>query len=153
MQGFLDAVPDLDGQPLLDLQAAGVGLDDAGNLAQAGDLAIGDVGDVGLADEGQEVVLAGAVELDVLDQDHLLVFLVEHGGADDLRPVFPITLGQVLKGLSDTLGRLEEAFTRFVFAEEAEDFFDMARNLLCDRAVVCVVLLVGHGAESIATQK
>ena len=153
MQGFLDAVADLDGQALLDLEAASVGLDYARDLAQAGDLAVGNVGDVGLADEGQQVMLAGAVEFYILDQDHLLVFLVKHRGADDLHPVFRISFGQVLQGLGDTLGRLEEAFARFVFAEKAEDFLDMARYLLGDGAVVCVDLLVGHGTESIATQK
>ena len=145
MQGLLDAVADLDRQALLDLQAPGIGLDDARDLAQAGDLAVGNVGDVRLADEGQQVMLAGAEELDVLDEDHLLVFFVEHGGADDLLPVLGITLGQVLEGLGDALGRLEEAFAAFILAQQAQDLFDMARNLLCDRAVVTVVLPVRHG--------
>ena len=51
LQGPLDLVGDLGGQPLLDLGPAGVGVDQAGQLRQAGDAAVvvGDVGHVGLA--------------------------------------------------------------------------------------------------------
>ena len=40
-----------------DLEPAGVGFNHAGNLAEAGDLAVGDVSHVGLADERQHVML------------------------------------------------------------------------------------------------
>ena len=58
VEGFLDAVPDLLSEALLDLEAAGIGFHHAGNLAEAGDLAVGDVCHVGLADEGEHMVLA-----------------------------------------------------------------------------------------------
>jgi hypothetical protein len=61
----------LAGQALLHLQAAGEDIDHAGDLAQAHHLAVGQVADVGVAEEGQHVVLAQRVELDVADDHHL----------------------------------------------------------------------------------
>jgi hypothetical protein len=47
--------------------------DEARYFAQADDFAVGNVGDVHLAEEGQQVVLAEAEHFDVLDDDHLVV--------------------------------------------------------------------------------
>lgn len=61
VQCILDAVSYLHGETLLYLQSACEGLDDTSNLAEAGDLAVRDVGDVSLANERHHVVLAGRV--------------------------------------------------------------------------------------------
>ena len=45
-------------RPLLDLKAPGVVIDDARNLGESDDSAVGNVGHVALADERQQVVLA-----------------------------------------------------------------------------------------------
>ncbi len=68
-------VGDLRGQPFLHLGATGEEVDQAGDLRQAGDPAVlrRDVADVGDAVERHEVVLAGAVDLDVAHDDHLVV--------------------------------------------------------------------------------
>ena len=55
---LLDGLRDLDGEALLDLEAARVDVDEARDLGEADDLAVRQVGDVGLAEEGQQVVLA-----------------------------------------------------------------------------------------------
>ena len=55
----------------------------AGDFAEADDLAVRDVGYVRLAEERQQVVLAHGVELDVLDDDHLVVVDVEEGFVED----------------------------------------------------------------------
>ena len=68
-----DRVGDLVGEPLLHLEPAGEDVHDAGHLGEAEDLAVGDVGDVGPAEERQQVVLAQRVELDVAHHDHALV--------------------------------------------------------------------------------
>src|SRR5690606_18791536 len=75
VQGAVDLVGHLDGQALLHLGPAGVGVDQAGKLGQAGDAAVGpgDVGDVRLADERDEVVLAEALHGDVPHHHHLVV--------------------------------------------------------------------------------
>ena len=87
MQSVVDAVPDLDRQPLLHLKPARESLHDAGYLAQPRDLAVGNVRHVALPQKRHHVVLAGGVKLDVLHQDHLAVLLIEYGGLDDLPPV------------------------------------------------------------------
>ena len=71
----IERVGDLGGQALLDLRAAREHVDQAGELGQAGDAAVpgGDVADVRDPVERHEVVLAGAVDLDVAHQDHLVV--------------------------------------------------------------------------------
>ena len=83
-------VGDLAGQPLLHLRPAGVDLDQPGQLGQPGDPAVlaRDVADVRHAVEGHQVVLAGRVHRDVLDQHQLVVVLVE-GGRQDLGRVLP----------------------------------------------------------------
>ena len=80
VEGLLDALLDLEREALLNLEAVGEDVDHAGDLAQARDVAAGDVGHVHLTEEGQDVVLAEGEEVDVLDDDHLLVvFFLKHG--------------------------------------------------------------------------
>ena len=87
LQHVHDRVGDLVGQPLLHLQPPGEDVHDPGHLGEAQDLAVRDVGDVGPAEERQQVVLAQRVQLDVAHHDHALVRLLEHRVADDvLRP-------------------------------------------------------------------
>ena len=63
-------IDNLGGEPLLNLGAACVQLNETGQLAQSGDLAVraGQVADMGVPVEGEEVMFAGRVEGDVLDQ-------------------------------------------------------------------------------------
>lgn len=44
IERLLNAIADLHGQPLLHLQPAGIGLDDARDLRQPGDIAVRDIG-------------------------------------------------------------------------------------------------------------
>ena len=71
LERLLDAVFDLLRHTLLHLKAVGVDIDYAGYLRQSGDVAVRDVGHVGLAVEGQHVVLAEGEKVDILDDDHL----------------------------------------------------------------------------------
>ncbi len=75
------------GEALLHLQAAGEDIDEAGDFAEADDLAVGHVGDVRLAEEGKQVMLAHGEELDVLDDDHLVVVDVEESFVEDVGDV------------------------------------------------------------------
>ena len=81
MQGLDDGVGKLAGDAFLELRPGGDGAHDARQLGQAGDMAAGarDVGDVGRADERQQVMLAHRVEGDVAHQHHLVVMVVLHG--------------------------------------------------------------------------
>ena len=60
-------------EPLLHLQPPREDVDQPRDLAEADHLLLRDVGDVALAEERQQVVLAEAVEVDVLDDHHLAV--------------------------------------------------------------------------------
>ena len=54
LQRLLDAVADLDREPLLHLQAARERVHDARDLGQPDDVAVRDIGDVRLAEERQQ---------------------------------------------------------------------------------------------------
>ena len=70
---LLDHLGDLMREPLLHLQPAREHVDETRNLAEADHPLLRDVGDVAFAEERQQVVLAQAVEVDVLDDHHLAV--------------------------------------------------------------------------------
>jgi hypothetical protein len=88
IDGFLNGVGDLAGEPLLHLQAASKHFNEARDLAEADHLAFGDVGDVDFAEKGQHVVFAEREHLDVFHDDHLVVVDVEHGAVQNLGGVF-----------------------------------------------------------------
>ena len=75
LECLLDAILDLLGQSFLHLQLVAEYIHHANHLAQACDIAIWDIGHVGFAVEWQHMVLAHGIEIDVLDDDHLVVIL------------------------------------------------------------------------------
>ncbi|MCY1452281.1 hypothetical protein D9M71_691910 [compost metagenome] len=87
---------------------------------------------MGLADEGQQVVFAQRIQLDVLDQHHFAVVGAEQRAVDDFFQRLLVAAAEVLHGLRGALGRVDEAFAGDVLAELAED-----RR---------IVLFQGHGA-------
>ena len=117
---LLDAVLDLRRQALLYLQATSEDVDDAGELREPRDVAIGDIPDVNLAEEGQHVVLTERVEVDILDDNHLTILLAEHRRAKDLLRIFACSRGEEAHGLSHTLGRLHQALTLGIVTQQAE---------------------------------
>ena len=86
-QNAIDGIGDLRGQPLLHLGSFGIEIDEAGQFAEPGDLAISAryVADVSNPGERHEMVLAAAPHLDVFDQHQLVVAQVEDGGQHRLR--------------------------------------------------------------------
>ena len=70
IEHVLDRLRDLLGEPLLHLEPAREHLDDARQLREPDDAPVGDVRDVRLAEEGQQVVLAERVQLDVAHHHH-----------------------------------------------------------------------------------
>ena len=75
---------DLVGQALLQLQPPREDVDEARDLAEADHLAVRDVGDVALAEERQQVMLAHAVEVDVAHDHHLAIIDVEQRAIEHL---------------------------------------------------------------------
>ena len=66
LEHLLDRLGDLHGEALLHLEPAREHLDEPRDLREPDDAAVRDVGDVDAPEERQQVVLAEAVEVDVL---------------------------------------------------------------------------------------
>jgi hypothetical protein len=86
-QKAIDGIGDLRRQPFLNLGSFGIEIDEAGQFAEPGDLAISAryVTDVSNPGERHEMMLAAAPHLDVFDQNQLIVTQVEDGGQYRLR--------------------------------------------------------------------
>jgi len=124
LDDLLDGFGELGGETLLHLQAAGKDLDQAGQFAESDDLAVGDVGDVHLAEKRQHVVLAHAEHFDVFDDHHLIVIDGEERVVDDVGGLLGVAVGEVLHGLDDALRGVDEAFARGILADAEDHFAD-----------------------------
>ncbi len=142
LERLLDAVADLDRQPLLHLQPARIGIDHARDLRQADDLAVRNVGDVRLAEKRQHVMLAQRIDLDVLDDHHLLVFFLEHRRAQNFRRLEIVAVGQELQRLGHALGRLLQALRA---SGSSPRSLRMARYFSAMRRIAARIVLVDLG--------
>src|SRR5947209_10448009 len=124
-QRVVDLVGDLGGEPLLYLRASCVGLDEPDQLRQARDapVLVGDVGDMCLAEERREVVLAGRRDRDVLDHDHLVVTGLEGDGEVLVGRVVQ-TAEDLLVHVRDALGRAAQSVAVGFLADRLEDLAD-----------------------------
>src|ERR1700722_3175496 len=102
---FLDGFGDLGSEALLNLETAGEDFDQAWDFAETDHSAVGNVGDVDLAEERQQVVFAEAEDFNVF-HDHNFV----------------VTLGEKRHGLMNALWSTGEAFALGVFAQTDERF-------------------------------
>lgn len=139
LEDLHDSIGHLLGQALLDLQSAREQVGNARQLANSNHGVAGDVADMHLAREGHQVVLAHAKDLNVLDDHHFVMALLEDGPVDDVAHVLLVALGEIEHGLGVTLGRGEETLTVGVFAEAFEKGADGALHL------VQTLLLLGFG--------
>ena len=92
-----ERVGDLGGELFLDLQPAREDVDDARDLGEADHFAIGDVGDVRFADEGQQMMFAHRIKLDVFHHHDLARVGIEDRAVDHVLDALPITLGEKLE--------------------------------------------------------
>jgi len=143
-----DALRDLRGQLLLHLEAPRIALDHACELADADDLAIGQVADVGLADDRRHMVLAMALELDVAQHDQLVVAgdLLE-GALEVFARLVGIAAEPVAVGIDDALGRVQQSLARRVLAGPAQQRANGVLGLVAINTVagVAVAFLIGIG--------
>lgn len=123
VEGFLDGFHDLEGEALLYLKAVGEDVHYTGYFGEPADIAVGNIGYVGFAVEGEHVVFAKAEKLDVANNDHLFVVFQEFGTIEHCNGVHIVTASEGQHCLCDTFGSFEETFAIGVFAEEVEDFF------------------------------
>ena len=97
---------------------------------------------MGLAVEGQHVVFAERVELDVLDEHHLPVLLAEHRRADDVERIFVVTFRQERHSLGHPFGGFQQPFARGVLAQQAQDLRIVEFQRLDGRRVETLLLVV-----------
>ena len=89
---------------LLELQAPREHIHEARNLGQPDHLAIGQIGDMRAAEEGQQMMFAQAVELDVAHEDDALVFCGKERAIDEPVHVHFIPGQQLAVRSRDALG-------------------------------------------------
>ena len=106
---------DVVGHAFLHLEASREGVDDACEFAQADDAACGDVADGHLAEEGQDVVFAQGVELNVLDDDDFASLVLKDGAVHDGVGVLAVAAGVLDECLGGAHGGLGETFAVRVF--------------------------------------
>jgi len=117
VDGVLEDARDLLGHAFLDLEPPRKALDHARELAHPVHLVLGDVADVALAEKRQHVMLADAVELDVLHDDHVVALFVEDGVLDEPGGIFLVTLEEKFIGLAHPFRRLEKPFAFGILAD------------------------------------
>ena len=118
------------GEPLLDLQSTAEDLDQPRDLAEADHLITGQIGHVTFPEEGQQMMLAQAVEVDVLDDHHLAVVDGEQRVVDHGVDVRIISARQKLERLGDPVRRAQQALTGRVFAHLRQHQLDRLANAL-----------------------
>jgi hypothetical protein len=121
---FSNRVGDLIGEPLLHLQAPAEDIDQARDLAEANHLRARNIRDMAPAEERQEMVLAEAVEVDVLDDHHFAVINREKRVVQHLVDVGRVSARQELERVLDPLGSVDQAFPIGVLPEAGEQLAD-----------------------------
>ncbi len=111
IQCFLNTVFNLLGKTLLYLETVAVDIYHTGYLAQTGNLAVRDIGNMHLAIERKHVVLAHREEINIFHDDHLVVFLFEEGIGQYLVCILCIATSQYLHSLGYSHRCFYKSFT------------------------------------------
>src|SRR2546426_9571874 len=120
VQFLLQGFGDLHRQAFLYLQAPAEPLHEPRDLAESHHTLVGDIGDVALTVEGQEVVFAETEEVDVADHHHLVVLDRVESTVKDTFNILLIALREETERLGDPLGSLQEPFAGRILTEKAE---------------------------------
>src|SRR6185312_14139747 len=106
LQHLAQGVGDLRRHLLLDLQALRIDLDEPRQLRDADDAAVRQIGDMRLADDRRDMVLAMRFEADVLQYDHLVIAVdLAEGAMQLLDGVAAVAAEIFLVGAYDAVGR------------------------------------------------
>ncbi len=97
-----------------------------------------------LAHEGHHVMLTEGIELYVLDDNHLLVVLVEHGRTQYLLGVKVVSVGEEEHGLGYAFRGFQQALTLRIFTQQAQDGLVVLCQLGNTLLVVLVYFLVSE---------
>ena len=85
VQRVVDTFFDLRSEPFLHLQTPCESVHHAGNFAQSRNITVWNIGDMRLSKEGNQMMLAQGINLDILYDDHLPIVLFKLGGTQNLR--------------------------------------------------------------------
>ena len=109
------AVSHLSRQPFLYLRSAAGQVQGAGQLADAGDSSVGDIGQAGGTKEREQVVLAHGVERDVAQDHRVGAFLVKNG-VNGLLGIDAHSGKEFLVHAGHPLGRFPQALSLGIFS-------------------------------------
>src|SRR6266851_3594067 len=123
---FLDGLGNLTGHALLNLQTARKHVNHACDLAESQHTLLRQIGDMGFAEEGQEVVFAEAEEFDVFNDDHLVVGHAERRAVQYMIDVQVVTAGQIFERFLETLRRLAQPFAIGILSDDLDNFAHVA---------------------------
>ena len=116
-----DALGDLGGEALLDLQTMRVALQHPRQLGDAHHPAVGQITDVGLSDHRQHVVLAETDEADVAQDDQLIIAADLLEGALEIAAGVGLIAGEQLDvGARHAGGGVEQTFAGHIVARPAD---------------------------------
>lgn len=110
LEYLLECVTDLLSETLLDLEPTREHVDDAGDFTETDDFLVWDVADVDFAREGEQVVLAEGVALDVFHDDHAIGICREECAVDDFLQILIVSGGEKCHGFSATFGCFLESW-------------------------------------------
>jgi len=124
VEGIRKALGDLLGQPFLDLEPVGEHVHNAWDFAQADEFPVRDIPHMRLAEKGEQMMFAQAVELDVAHAHHFIIILLKNGAIDDGIGGGAIPLCEEFIHGSYAVGRFSESFALRVLPYTLQNFPD-----------------------------
>lgn len=138
-------------QSLLDLQPPCKHLCDSGQFANPNDGIVRNIPNVHLPRERHQMVLAHAEHLDVLDDDHLGVILLENRPVDDIPHVLLVPLCEEQQGIGVAMGCGQDALPIGILTDAFEERAHGALHALeaaLTRSLVLLEALAGSNGRS-----
>jgi hypothetical protein len=133
---------DLIGHPLLYLQPSREYVHEPGDLAETDHAGLRNVRDVALPEERQQVMLAQAVEIDVLHDDHLVIVDREQSVVQYFVDVGAVAAGQKRERLLNARRRTNQPLASRVFPELSQQLANqiLHPSILMGRASILGIL-------------
>lgn len=118
----LQRFSDLSCQTLLHLQSTSKDIYESRDLAEPNHFALGDIGDMNLAEKRQKMVLAETEHLNVPDNHHFIIGQIEHRVQESFLWVLLVAPSQMLQGAFDAFGCSHQAVAIRILAQSDQHF-------------------------------
>ena len=113
-------------EAFLHLEATGIDFHGPCQLGEAGNVPVGQIGYVNMAEEGEKVVFAEGVEGDFAHQDEALAFAgIEQGAPQYGSGILAVPPRYFRQGFGHAFGGFHKAFALGIFANVLEEGFNM----------------------------